>query len=92
MANKKKVGTVRQTSIFDKKKKIRPNPFKGADDIYTTKNKIAVVTMKTERRDNVNVLTTKTKYYTKNSRNLAMLREVDPRVRRGRNGTSYDRV
>lgn len=92
MANKKKVGTVRQTSIFDKKKKIRPNPFKGAADVYATKNKIAVVTIKTERKNNVNVQTIRTKYLSKNSRNLAMLRKVSPSVRRGLNGTSYDRV
>ncbi|MCI9406835.1 MAG: hypothetical protein HFK06_00580 [Clostridia bacterium] len=75
-----------------KAKKQSRNPFAGATDIYLTKNKIAVTTVKEEKRNNVNVTTVKTKYYEQNDANKRILRKVKSEVRRGRNGNKYEQI
>ncbi len=74
-------------------KKIRPNPFKGADDIYLTKNKIAVTNVTSKRTERGFELTKKVKYYTKNSSNLKLLKEGQGEVVRvGRTGNNYRHI
>ncbi|MDE6441903.1 MAG: hypothetical protein K2L12_04005 [Clostridia bacterium] len=75
-----------------KQKKQSRNPFVGATDIYLTKNKIAVTTVKETKRNNVNVTTVKTKYYKRNDTNRRCLRMVQSEVRCGRNGSKYEKV
>lgn len=77
-----------------KVKQQRPNPFAGKDvqDVYLTKNKIAVTTVKTKRRNKVNETITKTKYYEANDSNKRSLRKVRKEVRRGRNGSKYEKL
>lgn len=65
------------------------NRFNGADDIYLTKNKIAVTTVKTERRNGVNETKVKTKYYTQNTQNMRELKKQTNCVRVGRKGAIY---
>lgn len=76
------------------KDKQQRNPFAGDDvqDIYSTKNKIAVTTVKTEKKNNVNVTVVKTKYYERNDSNMRSLRKVQKEVRRGRNGSKYEKI
>ncbi len=71
---------------------LRPNPFAGTSvqDIYLTKNKIAVTTVKEQRKNNVNKTIVKTKYYALNDSNKRSLRKVKKEVRRGRNGSKYE--
>lgn len=78
--------------MSSKKTPMRPNPFQNATDIYSTKNKIAVVTVKAEKRSNVNLTTVKTKYYKRNDRNMCALRKIQTEIRRGRNGSKYDKL
>lgn len=75
-----------------KVKQQRPNPFAGAEvqDVYLTKNKIAVTTVRERRRNNVNETIVKTKYYEANDSNKRSLRKVQKEVRRGRNGSKYE--
>lgn len=75
-----------------KSKTLRPNPFAGATDIYLTKNKIAVTTVKEEKKNNVNKTTVKTKYYERNDVNKRSLRKVQSEVRCGRNGSKYEQI
>lgn len=72
----------------------RRNPFAGTDvqDIYSTKNNIAVTTVKTEKKSNVNLTVVKTKYYKRNDSNMRSLRKVQKEVRRGRNGGKYEKI
>ena len=76
------------------KDKQQRNPFAGADvqDIYSTKNKLAVTTVRTVKRNNVNVTVVKTKYYKRNDSNMRSLRKVQKEVRRGRNGSKYEKI
>ena len=75
-------------------KQRHPNPFAGKDvqDVYLTKNKIAVTTVKTDKKNNVNRTVVKTKYYKRNDRNLRSLRKVQTEVRVGSNGSKYAKV
>ena len=75
-----------------KAKKVRPNPFSSAEDIYLTKNKIAVTTVKEQRKNKVNKTIVKTKYYEQNDSNMRNLRKVKTEVRRGRNGSKYEKL
>ena len=52
------------------KKAARPNPFKGAKDVYLTKNKIAVVRVESKRSERGYEQTKKVKYYARNDSNL----------------------
>lgn len=56
------------------KKKTRPNPFADADDIYITKNKIAVTKTKKTSAKRGYTKTTQTKYYAQNDSNLKQLK------------------
>ena len=74
-------------------KHIRPNPFEGADDIYTTKNKIAVTKTKNKRTKRGFTKTTQTKYYEQNDSNLKLLKKAQgDAVRSGRKGTQIKRI
>ena len=53
-----------------KGKKIRPNPFKGVDDVYLTKNKIAVTCVETQSEKRGYKTVEHTKYYVQSSSNL----------------------
>lgn len=76
-----------------KQKPVRPNPFKGANDVYLTKNKIAVTRMTTKPTKRGYELTKKVKYYTKNDRNLKQLKStVGDVVRVGRTGNRYAKI
>lgn len=77
------------TKAPKQEKKIRPNPFAGVDDVYLTKNKIAVtkIESRSEKRGHT---TTKTKYYAQNASNLKQLKAAQgDTVRVGRTGTKY---
>lgn len=76
-----------------KEKTVRPNPFAGADDIYVTKNKIAVTKTKKAKAARGFKKTTQTKYYARNRRNVKQLKAVQgDTVREGRKGTKYTRL
>lgn len=76
-----------------KDKTLRPNPFEGADDIYTTKNKIAVTKTKKKRTKRGFTKTTQTKYYEQNDSNLKLLKKAQgDAVRSGRKGTQIKRI
>lgn len=71
-------------------KKIRPNPFAGVDDVYLTKNKIAVTKIESRSEKRGHTTTTKTKYYAQNASNLKQLKAAQgDTVRVGRTGTKY---
>lgn len=71
-------------------KKVRPNPFEGAQDVYVTKNKIVVVKTETRSEKRGYTATTKTKYYVQNASNLKQLKAAQgDTVRVGRTGTNY---
>lgn len=74
-------------------KTVRPNPFAGADDIYVTKNKIAVTKTKKAKAARGFKKTTQTKYYARNRRNVKQLKAAQgDTVRDGRKGTKYTRL
>lgn len=74
-------------------KTVRPNPFAGADDIYVTKNKIAVTKTKKAKAARGFKKTTQTKYYARNRRNVKQLKAVQgDTVRDGRKGNKYTRL
>lgn len=81
----------RKTSPSTQKQKApRPNPFAGADDIYATKNKIAVTTTINRKTKRGFSKLTKTKYYEQNSTNARLLRKANRNtVRVGRTGTTF---
>ncbi|MBO5328625.1 MAG: hypothetical protein J6B04_05590 [Clostridia bacterium] len=92
MANSKQKTTSKsKTTAKAKGKSYREpnNRFNGADDIYLTKNKIAVTTVKTERRNNVNETVVKTRYYNQNDENFRALKKQGSAVRIGRKGTKF---
>ena len=71
----------------------RPNPFEGADDIYVTKNKIAVTKTKKSKAKRGYTKTTQTKYYEQNESNLKLLKKAHgDAVRKGRKGTQIKRI
>lgn len=71
----------------------RPNPFAGADDIYVTKNKIAVTKTKKTSAKRGYTRTTQTKYYAQNDSNLKQLKAAQgDTVRKGRKGNNYKRI
>lgn len=71
----------------------RPNPFSGADDIYVTKNKIAVTKTQNTRAKRSFKKTTQTKYYEQNDGNLRLLKQATgDTVRVGRTGNKYKRL
>lgn len=77
----------------EKPKKVRPNPFAGADDIYLTKNKIAVTRTRKSSKKRGYVKTTQTKYYEQNAGNLKQLRAAQgDTVRIGRTGNKFGRI
>ena len=79
MANSKQKTTSKsKTTAKAKGKSYREpnNRFNGADDIYLTKNKIAVTTVKTERRN-------------QNDKNFRALKKQGSAVRIGRKGTKF---
>lgn len=71
---KRVCGNKKQTKA--KAKALHPNPFKGADDVYLTKNKIAVVRVNSKRTERGYEQTKKVKYYTQNPNNIKQLKEV----------------
>ncbi len=76
-----------------KRKSIRPNPFVGANDIYVTKNKIVVTTVKKTPTKRSYTKTTKTKYYEQNKSNLKLLKAAKVKtVRVGRKSNNYRQV
>lgn len=73
-----------------KEKNTRPNPFKGADDIYITKSKIAVTTTKHTNTKRGHKTVTQTKYYEQNESNKRLLKTASGgTVRVGRTGNKY---
>ena len=74
-------------------KKLRPNPFEGADDTYVTKNKIAVTRTKNSKAKRGFTKTTQTKYYEQNESNLKLLKAAQgDTVRVGRKGTGFKKL
>lgn len=68
----------------------RPNPFSGVNDVYLTKNKIAVTKTTTASAKRGYTKTTKTKYYAQNDSNLKLLKAAKgDTVRIGRTGNNY---
>ena len=74
------------------KKSVRPNPFVNANDMYLTKNKIAVISTTKESAKRGYTKTHKTKYYARNDKNMRQLKKVTDIVRGGRTGTKYARL
>ena len=71
-------------------KKTRPNPFKGANDVYLTKNKIAVTKTTNTTTKRSHTKTTQTKYYEQNPGNLKQLKSASGgTVRVGGSGNKY---
>ncbi len=71
----------------------RPNPFAGADDIYATKNKIAVTRTKHVKAKRGFTKTTQTKYYEQNYSNKKLLKAAQgDTVRVGRKGTGFKKI
>lgn len=65
--------------------KAKRNKFAGADDIYLTKNSIAVRRVLTRKvGDGVYRVTDKTKYYPKTSSNLRSAGNIVGKIRHGR--------
>lgn len=74
-------------------RKPRPNPFAEADDIYTTKNKIAVTKTRKSTAKRGYTKTTQTKYYAQNDENLKLLKAAQgDTVRVGRKGNNYRKI
>lgn len=74
-------------------RKPRPNPFAGADDIYVTKNKIAVTKTKKSSTKRGYTKTTQTKYYVQNDENVKLLKAAQgDTVREGRKGNNYRKI
>ncbi len=72
------------------RKSTRRNPFKGASDIYLTKNKIAVTTTANKREKRSFKKTMQTKYYVQNADNIKQLKAASGgTVRVGRTGNNY---
>lgn len=68
----------------------RPNPFTGADDIYLTKNKIAVTTTTNASSKRGHTQIKKTKYYAQNASNIRLLKKAKGNTARvGRTGNNY---
>jgi hypothetical protein len=65
------------------------NPFVKAKDVYITKNKIAVVTVKNESTKRSHTQTIKTEYLAQSKNNLAKLKQVTSCVRLGKRGCQY---
>lgn len=80
--------------VSEKERKTkRPNPFADADDIYITKNKIAVTKTKKTSAKRGYTKTTQTKYYAQNDGNLKQLKAAQgDTVREGRKGNNYKRI
>lgn len=75
------------------KKTIRPNPFKDPNDVYLTKNKIAVTRVSSSRTERGYEQTKKVKYYAKNSSNIKLLKAAQGDiVRVGRTGNTYKKI
>lgn len=75
------------------KKTPRPNPFHCADDIYLTKNKIAVTCLTSRRTERGYELTKKVKYYVRSPGNMKQLKALHGDiVRVGKNGNKYTRI
>ena len=82
--------TKRQIKKATKNKRSAPkvsrNKFAGADDVYTTKNKIAIRRIKSTIDKTGNItLTDTTRYIPKTDANLKAARAVHCRIRQGRN-------
>ena len=75
------------------KKATRPNPFKGADDVYLTKNKIAVVRVESNRTERGYQTTKKVKYYAQNDGNLKQLKAAHgSKIAVGPSGNRYKNI
>lgn len=75
------------------KKAARPNPFKGAKDVYLTKNKIAVVRVESKRSERGYEQTKKVKYYAQNDSNLKQLKAVHgSKIAVGPSGNRYKNI
>ena len=71
----------------------RPNPFRGADDIYLTKNKIAVTKTTNTSAKRSHKTVTQTKYYKQNPSNIRLLKSAGGgTVRVGRKGNNYKSI
>lgn len=98
MKKKKPQATAKKKSaeenvIIVEVRKPRPNPFVDADDIYVTKNKIAVTRTKNSKAVRGFTKTTQTKYYEQNDSNLKLLKKAHgDAVRVGRKGTQIKRI
>ena len=80
------------TQILTKKEPAK-NPFKGAKDVYLTKNKIAVTRIRNARTARGYEQVTKAKYYAKNSFNIKQLKATHGDVVRvGRTGNNYIKI
>ena len=74
-------------------KALRPNPFKSSNDIYLTKNKIAVTRVCNTRTARGYEQTKKVKYYAKNNSNIKLLKAAQGDiVRVGRTGNTYKKI
>lgn len=68
----------------------RQNPFAGADDVYLTKNKIAVTKTTNTKSKRGFSKVTKTKYYAQNESNVRALKAAKgDTVRVGRKSINY---
>lgn len=75
------------------KKPLRPDPFAHADDVYVTKNKIAVTTITKKSAKRGYTKTTQTKYYVQSAANLRKLKAArGGTVRVGRTGNKYRNI
>lgn len=82
-----------EAALREQEKPLRPNPFEGADDIYVTKNKIAVTRTKKSKAKRGFTKTTQTKYYEQNDSNLKQLKAAQgDTVRVGRKGNNYRKL
>ena len=69
------------------------NPFESADDIYLTKNKIAVTRTISTSAKRGYTKTTQTKYYAKNRKNIGLLKKARGNtVREGRKSINYREI
>lgn len=93
MKNKVSVKSAEGKRIIVEVRKPRPNPFAGAEDIYVTKNKIAVTKTKKTSAKRGYAKTTQTKYYEQNDSNLKLLKSAQgDTVRVGRKSTKYKKI
>lgn len=85
--------TLKRFGYVDEERKLRPNPFAGADDIYVTKSKIAVTKTKKASAKRGYTKTTQTKYYEQNDSNLKLLKAAQgDTVRVGRKGKGFKKL